>query len=137
RTIRDIYRADYRLATPTEAALNPGKGWVSHLCFEPAVGVRAIDALLAPSVEAGRLSILWRTKAMEAEVSANRIDAVLIQHLDAGQTTRARPGMVLDATEVGDLLPLVGAAYVSGAAVRIEVEPVAATSEAPARAGAP
>src|SRR5437588_7125309 len=58
RTIRDIYRAEYRLTTSAPAALNPGNGWVSRLCFEPAVGVRAIDALLEPFVEGGRLRVL-------------------------------------------------------------------------------
>src|SRR5439155_9304517 len=106
QAIRDIYQAEYRLAGPAAEALNPGNGWVSRLCFEPAVGVRAIDALLAPYVEAGRRHILLRSKAVAAEVLGNRIRAVRVQHLDTGQTARVRPGIVLDATELGDLLPV-------------------------------
>jgi hypothetical protein len=137
RTIRDLYRADYRFTASPEAALNPGNGWVSRLCFEPSVGARALDALLAPVVEAGRLQLLKRSKAAAAEVSGNRIDAVLIQNLDTGATTRVRAAMVLDATELGDLLPLAGAEYVSGAEGRIEVDPVAGTSEPSARVDGP
>ena len=44
RAIREIYRAEYALAAPAGEALNPGNGWVSRLCFEPAVGVRALDS---------------------------------------------------------------------------------------------
>ena len=62
---------------------------------------------------------------------------MLIQNLDTGETTRVRAAMVLDATELGDLLPLVGAEYVSGAEGRLEVDPVAGTSEPSARADGP
>src|SRR5438876_2825634 len=55
QTIREIYRSEYGLAEDIAEPLNPGNGWVSRLCFEPAAGVRAIEALLSPFVEAGRL----------------------------------------------------------------------------------
>src|SRR5207244_11041920 len=89
RAIRDFYRTERRLApsadTPT---LNPGNGWVSRLCFEPAVGVRAIEALLAPHVAAGRLRVLGGAKAVAAEVAGNQVTAVLLQDLDTGATER-------------------------------------------------
>jgi hypothetical protein len=44
---------------------------------------------------------------------------------------------VLDATELGDLLPLAGAEFVSGAEGRLEVDPVAGASEPSARADGP
>src|SRR5436190_2984184 len=49
RAIRDSYRSHSRLAPGADTpAFNPGNGWVSRLCFEPSVGVQAIEALLAP-----------------------------------------------------------------------------------------
>lgn len=134
RAIREIYRSGYRLKEPVDTALlNPGNGWVSRLCFEPAVGVRAIDSLLAPYVVTGRLRILLRTKAMAAELVGNRVRALQFQHLDTGGTTRVSCELVLDATELGDLLPLTGAEYVSGAEGRVEVDPVSGTPEPDAR----
>ena len=58
QTIREIYRSEYPFTESTAEPLNPGNGWVSRLCFEPAVGARAVETLLAPHVEAGRLQIL-------------------------------------------------------------------------------
>ena len=118
--IREIYRSEYRLAGSTTTPLNPGNGWVSRLCFEPAAGVRAIAVLLAPHVEAGRLQILRRTKVVAAEVMGSRVRAVHFQNLDTGETVRVSPALVLDATELGDLLPLTDAEYVSGAEGRME-----------------
>jgi hypothetical protein len=137
QTIREIYRSQYRLAGPPGTLRNPGNGWVSRLCFEPIAGIRAIDILLAPHVEAGRLHILRRRKAVAAQVSGNRVRAVLFQDLDTGETVRVSPALVLDATEWGDLLPLTGAEYVSGAEGRMEVDPTHGTSEPDARADGP
>jgi hypothetical protein len=56
---------------------------------------------------------------------------------------RVSPALVLDATELGDLLPLTGAEYVSGAEGRMEVDPAGThrrwvgTSEPDARADGP
>jgi hypothetical protein len=115
--IRDLYRAMPALspAARAEPHLNPGGGWVSRLCFEPKVGVAAIDEMLFPLIEAGRLRVLRRTKAVAAETQGDRVESVLLANLDTGETVRARFAYVLDATELGDLLPLVGAEYVSGA----------------------
>jgi hypothetical protein len=137
RTIREFYRSEYPLGPSATTPLNPGNGWVSRLCFEPAAGVRAIESLLAAHVGAGPLQVLRRTKAVAAEVTGDRVRAVLFQNLDSGETVRITPELVLDATELGDLLPLTGAEYVSGAEGRIEVDPVHGTSEPDARPDGP
>src|SRR5260370_35433331 len=72
QTIRDIYRSDYGLDGSATSPLNPGNGWVSRLCFEPAAGVRAIEALLAPDVGPGRLRVLRRIPPIPAEVPGPR-----------------------------------------------------------------
>ncbi len=138
RGIRDVYRSETRLAPDAAGELlNPGNGWVSRLCFEPRVGLKVLDDLLAPHLAAGRLQRRLRTKAVAAEVAGSRVRAVRLQHLDTGETERVLAQVVLDATELGDLLPLVGAEYVSGAEGRIEVDPVAGTAEPDARADRP
>src|SRR5947209_8068926 len=62
RRIRDEYRARGTLVPEAQAnpTLNPGNGWVSALCFEPAAGVAALEAMLAPLVASGRLRVLLR-----------------------------------------------------------------------------
>jgi len=124
--LREAIRDHYRRLAPARARaaqLNPGACWVTRLAFEPRVALDALLAATAPHVEAGRLRLLTRTKAARAETAGDRVVAVLAVHLDDGRWLRLRPRIVIDATELGDLLPLVGAAYVVGA------ESVAQTDE--------
>ena len=120
--IRDHYR--YLAArSQGEDSLNPGRCWVSRLAFEPQVAVNAIGTLLSPQIEAGRLGIFLRTKAVEARMNGNRVVSLKAINLDDGGAVRFAFEYILDATELGDLLPLTGTEYVVGA------ESVSQTSE--------
>ena len=88
---------------------------MTRLAFEPRVAVGALEGLLAPQIEAGRLNVLLRTKAAAAEVRDDQVISVTMVNLDNGGATLFRPQIVIDATELGDLLPLTGAEYVVGA----------------------
>jgi len=94
---------------------NPGSCWVTHLAFEPATAVSAIGRLLAPRVESGQLQIHLRTKPVAVLTAGDRVEAVTVMHLDKAELLRIRPEFVIDATELGDLLPLAGAGYRVGA----------------------
>jgi hypothetical protein len=97
---------------------NPGNCWVTRLAFEPRVAVAALEAMLPASV-----GIFRRTKVVAVETEGDRITEVVAMGLDDGRRMRFRPQLVIDATELGDLLPLCGAEYVVGA------ETVAQTGE--------
>jgi hypothetical protein len=84
------------------------------------VAVDALLAMVAPQADARRLEILTRAKAARAEVSRDRIESVMAVNLDDRRWIRIRPRMVIDATELGDLLPLAGAEYVVGAESKAE-----------------
>ena len=130
--IRDHYRSLISGPAPVEP-LNPGACWVTRLSFEPAVAVGVLDRLLAPDVEAGRLQILLRTKAVSAEVEGDRVASLDAVNLDDGSRARFRFEYLLDATELGDLLPMTGAEYVVGAESAAETgEPNAQPEEAKA-----
>ena len=121
--LREAIRDHYRRLSPALAAVphpNPGGCWVTRLAFEPRVAVGALHAMAQPLVESGRLRILTRAKAARAEVTADRVERVLAVHLDTRRWTRIRPRIVIDATELGDLLPLAGAEYVIGAESKAE-----------------
>jgi len=120
--VRDHYRP-HAGAAGTRADFNPGNCWVTRLAFEPKVALAAMMALLQPHIDAGRLTLHLRSKPAAAEVDGDRISSVTAVDLEHGSAVRFCPGVVLDATELGDLLPLVGAEYVSGA------ETVAETGE--------
>ncbi len=135
--LREAIRDHYRHLSPTLAAQphpNPGTCWVTRLAFEPRVAVDALSAMARPFVEAGRLMILTRTKAASVHVKADRVESVLAINLDDRRWTRIRPRIAIDATELGDLLPLTGAEYVIGAETKAKTgEPHAQPLEPKAR----
>ncbi|MCL4800855.1 MAG: FAD-dependent oxidoreductase [Burkholderiales bacterium] len=102
---------------------NPGACWVTRLAFEPRVAVEVIERMLRPHVEAGRLTIHRRTKTVAVTTDGDSIAEVVAMGLDDRRLVRFQPELVIDASELGDLLPLCGAEYVVGA------ETVAQTGE--------
>ncbi len=112
--LRDCYRGRAGEAG-RRPDFNPGACWVTRLAFEPSAAVGAIEQMLQPFVAAGRLAIHRRMKAVAATTEADRVTAVIAMGLDDGRLIRFRPELVIDATELGDLLPLCGAEHVVGA----------------------
>lgn len=120
RRLRDGIRSYYRTWYPLTAAamadptLNPGNGLVSRLCAEPRAGVAVIDAMLAPHLAAGRLTLILPAVPIAADVDGDRVRSVTLRRLDDGTEIDVEAEYVIDATELGDLLPLTGAEYVTG-----------------------
>lgn len=112
--LRDCYRSRAGEAG-RRRDFNPGACWVTRLAFEPVVAVGVIEQMLQPHVDAGRLAIHRRMKAVAATAEGDRVTSVIAMGLDDGRLVRFRPELVIDATELGDLLPLCGAEYVVGA----------------------
>jgi hypothetical protein len=111
--VREYYRRHYRLKADWPN-LNPGNGWVSRLCYEPKVGVAVIEEMLRPHVEAGRLRVLYETVPVSVERDGDRITAVIVADRRSGEQIRIEAAVVIDSTELGDLLPLAGVPYRSG-----------------------
>lgn len=115
---RERYRSEYRLSETAigEQRLNIGSCWVSRMAVEPRV---ASDLLAASLAELPNVEVRIRTRVIEVENRINTIYEVIAQGPD-GRVTRFLPTFVLDATELGDLLPLAGVEYVIGAESRAE-----------------
>lgn len=127
--IRDHYRRRYGVAAmPDGSPLNPGDGWVSALCFEPRVGVMVIEAMLAAHVADGRLAILHGHVPVAATVEGDMVTSVTVAGAGGHATITAR--FFLDATDLGDLLPLVDAPWVTGAEARDDTGEADAPEEA-------
>jgi len=101
---------------------NPGNCWVTRLAFEPRECARIIESMLPAGVQ-----VFKRTKTVAGTTEGDRITEVVAMGLDDRRLLRFQPQMVIDATELGDLLPLSGTEYVVGA------ESVAQTGEAQAQ----
>jgi len=132
--IREHYRRWYPLtaAARAERTLNPGDGLVSRLCAEPRAGVAVIDGMLAPHRAAGRLTLVQPAVPVAVETAGDRIRSVALRRLDDGTEVQVEADYVIDATELGDLLPLAGAEYVTGFESRAETgEPSAPEAAQP------
>lgn len=124
--VRAYYRRNYPLRPPlglsrqsgNEAggsrALNPGNGWVSPLCHEPLVALAVLQEMMAPHLGSGRLRLLTEHRATGAAVNGALVEAVRLRDLRGGQEFWVRGDYVIDATELGDLLPLTGTEFVTG-----------------------
>jgi hypothetical protein len=118
--IRDYYARNYPLTDAARAnpRLNPGNGSVSRLCHEPRVGLAALEELLAVHVAAGSLRILLEHRAMSADAARDRVAAVRVRSSRTGSDVVLRAPLFVDATELGDLLPLTRTEFVTGAESR-------------------
>ncbi|HEY5390845.1 MAG TPA: FAD-dependent oxidoreductase, partial [Hanamia sp.] len=114
--VREYYRRNYRLTDVARAKknLNPGDGLVSRLCFEPKVALAVFYNFLAPYFNSGKLHLLLQYKIVEADGTGDRVTALIARHTVRGDDILLRAHYFIDATELGDLLPLTGTEYVTG-----------------------
>ena len=132
--VREHYRKNYPL---TEAArankqLNPGGGGVSRLCHEPRVALAVLNDMLAPFVRSGKVQILLQHSARRAWTKGDKVEAVLVRSVESGSEVTLRAPVFVDATEMGDLLPLTNTEFVTGAEAQSETgEPHAKTAAQP------
>ncbi|WP_181360703.1 FAD-dependent oxidoreductase [Variovorax sp. WS11] len=132
--IRRYYRDHYPLTAASRAwgQLNPGAGWVSRICAEPRVGLAVLEAMLAPYRGAGRLTVLQPYRPVAADAPGDTVRAVTLRHRDTGDEIMVAAAFVIDATELGDLLPLTGCDYVTGFESRADTgEPSAPATAQP------
>ncbi len=114
--IRDHYRTWYPLTRSARLTpdLNPGQGRVSRLCHEPRVAASVLGAMVGPYLAAGLLTIWYGHRPVAVDMDGDRIRSVLFEG-PAGDRAEASAPYVLDATELGDLLPLAEVEHVTGA----------------------
>jgi hypothetical protein len=122
RQVRHYYRDHYPLTADARADehLNPGTGFVSRLCHEPKVSHAVLLEMLAPFSSAGLLRILRFVEPTRVDTAGDAIRSVTFASLHGESDVTVSADYVLDATELGDLLPICGAEHVTGAEARSE-----------------
>lgn len=120
--IRNYYRNNYPLTEDarTRENLNPGDGAVSRLCAEPRVALAALNDMMAPYLSTGKLTILNEYKISSADTTGDKVHALEAVSQQTGMKIILRAPYFVDATELGDLLPLTGTEFVKGAESREE-----------------
>jgi hypothetical protein len=134
KEVRQHYKTVYPLTPEAQAApyFNPGNGWVSPLCAEPLVWLTIIEASLTKFAGQGNLRILTRHRPLAADTEGDEVRAVTLENLKDGGEVTVTARYFLDATELGDLLPLTGAESVTGSEAQSDTgEPSAKTVAQP------
>lgn len=114
--IRQYYIKHYPL---TEKArnrkhLNPGDGAVSRLCHEPRVAVAVLNDMFMPYISSGKLTLLLEHKAISADVKGSKVQSLEVVNIKTKARSKLSAPYFVDATELGDLLPITGTEFVTG-----------------------
>ena len=130
--VRSYYRDHFPLTARARSnvLLNPGNGGVSRLCHEPRVALAVFEQMLAPHVSTGRLRILLEHEPVAADVDGDRVRAVTVRDRTTDRRTVLAASYFIDATELGDLLPLTRTEFVIGAESRRDTGEPRAPEEA-------
>ena len=126
RKIREYY-AKFRRDTTitTEQAItgplsNPGGCWVGRLCFEPEPAEQILMSMLRPSLKSGRLKLWMHTAPVEVERKGRMLQSVLVYDFGHKEWLRLRGQYFVEASELGELLPLSGLPFRIGAESQAE-----------------
>jgi FAD dependent oxidoreductase len=97
------------------------------------VALAVLEQLLAPHVSGHQLIVLRRHKAVSAVIHSDSVKAVTVRSLDSGDNLTLSGQLFIDATEMGDLLPMTRTEYVTGFESQRETQDPHAPPEAQPR----
>ena len=124
--IRAYYAGFRRDRTISEEAsikgsmANPGGCWVGRLCFEPEPAERILREMLQPAVASGRLKLWVHTVPVSVKKSGRAFESVLVYDFGKAAWVRLRGRYFIEASELGELLPLSGTPFRIGAEAQAE-----------------
>ncbi|HEY8599065.1 MAG TPA: FAD-dependent oxidoreductase [Thermomicrobiales bacterium] len=120
--VRQYYKDNYALRKGPYGYqyLNPGAGNVSAICHEAPVALAVLVGMLKPFVASGKLTILLNHTPTAASPIGDKIPAVTFAANSSTTTIEAK--YILDATELGDLLPLANIEHVTGAESKAQTD---------------
>lgn len=120
--VRRFFRDHFPLRGETLAAprFEPGGALVSRVPSPPEIALKALEQLLLPYRTSGRVTFLPTNRPVAAETDGDHVSSVTVESLESGNRTVLTGSYFLDATEIGDILPMTGTEYVTGAESREE-----------------
>lgn len=118
KRIKQYYRSNYKLSTKGKKSVNFNPGCSDQqrrLSFEPKVGMKVLNDMLSFAVKSEKIYIFKPAKVIELYKDKQKITGAMIKNLKSGIKTKINAVIYIDATELGDLLPLAGIPYRKGA----------------------
>ncbi len=122
KMVRDHYRQLENISSEIKnrECFCPGNSWVSRVSHEPKVALSILNSFLEPYISKGMIVLDYFTTAVEGTVADDIIRWVKVRNSKTGDEKCIQAKYFLDATDCGDLLPLVHAEYRTGAESRSE-----------------
>ncbi len=114
--IRQYYFDHYPITEDArqQPYFNPGDGAVSRLCHEPRAALAALQNLFAPYLSNRKLTLLLNHRITRADADGDRVRTLTATDRRTDDSVELSAPYFVDATELGDLLPLTGTEYVTG-----------------------
>jgi hypothetical protein len=129
--VRDYYKRNFPIKGEAGNPFNPGKGLVSNICHDPRVTLDVLHEMLSPFLLAGTLTLMTNTRVTALDRKENTLSSAVVTN-EKGEELTVEFDYIIDATETGELLPLSGTEYVTGAESREETgEPHAVLKHEP------
>jgi hypothetical protein len=95
------------------------------------VAEHALHELLSPHLASGQLDVILRHRLLSVDHEMDRVRTVTLCDLQANEPIVLHASYFLDATELGDLLPMAGAEHVTGAECQAETGELHAVTDGP------
>ena len=123
RTYYAAFRRDKTISVEDSvrgAMANPGGCWVGRLCFEPRAAVKVLDEMLAPYVRTGQVRLWTHTAPVRVVRTGRILRSVDVYDFAHSARVRLKGRFFIDASELGDVLPLSGLPFRVGAEAKRE-----------------
>jgi hypothetical protein len=122
--VRDYYKKNYPVneTAKNNPIFNPGDGVVSRLCHEPRVALAVLNEMIAPYISNGKLVLLLEHKVTGAKVDGAQVKSLSAKDLNTGEMMTLQAPYFVDATDMGELLPLTGTEFVTGTESKKETQ---------------
>ncbi|WP_345955480.1 FAD-dependent oxidoreductase [Mucilaginibacter sp. PAMB04168] len=122
--VRDYYINNYPLTDESKSKefFNPGDAPVSALCHEPRVALAVLQSMMDPYLSSKNLTILLEHQVTRAQVAGDEVKALEAVDLVTGEQLILKAPFFVDATELGDLLPMTGTEFITGAESKVQTK---------------
>ena len=121
RKVRETYMRTMDIKADT-VVFNPGNGLVSSICHDPRVSLHVLNEMLMPYILTGQLTIQLNTIATSVTRNSRTVTSIAHKNMVTEKEGITTASYFIDATEVGDLLPLADVDYVTGAESKADTD---------------
>lgn len=130
--VREYYRNHPQISDDikNKKCFCPGNSWVSRISHEPKVALQILLEMMSEYLDNGQITLAYNTVATTAMTDGDVIRKVTVKNVLSEEETVVEADYFLDATDCGDLLPIVGAEYRIGAESKEDTKELHAPKEA-------